>query len=572
MKYKAPVMKSTFLLKGLFADVFEPLGTLDLIQPILEEAGRFSQEVLSPLNKVGDQQGSKLVNGKVKTPDGFIEGFSAYAVAGWPGLDLPEQYGGQDLPLPLQVAFAEMVNGANVSFGMLAIQSRAAAWLLLEHANDELRELVVPRLVSGDWTATISITEPEAGSDVGRIACKAEPQSDGSYLLSGTKIFISFADHDMSEQIVHMVLARTPGAPTGTRGISLFLVPKNDFSNGSANQLSVSRVENKMGLKASPTCVLEFDQAKAYRVGPESRGLPCMFAMVKLMRLEVAIQGVGLAEAANQAAWRYARERHQGGSPDKKPLAIIEHADVKRLLLDSECRILAMRALVFETSALLHAERSCRDTKVVEDSAALANFLLPICKACASDLASLASNNALQVHGGHGYIVEAGVEQYVRDSRVMSIYEGTNGIQAIDLLTRKLLKDNGSAYHLFLDRIKADLLSLSSCVNAQVLEAVTAAVELLETQTNSLLKSALQPAPGMMVVATDYLRLVGVVAGAWMWLRMCVQSNDDKVADSATDNIDYKKMAAFYCCYVLPEATMHAQRIERCADLTESLD
>ncbi|MFT7460344.1 MAG: alkylation response protein AidB-like acyl-CoA dehydrogenase, partial [Planctomycetota bacterium] len=304
--YSPPLKESLFLLNEVidWQQLFDlpAFAHVDseLARAVLSEGAKFTTEVIEPLNKSGDEQGSTLIDGKVLTPSGFKEAYRLFAEGGWAALDLPEQYGGQELPLTVQLAFADMLNGACLSFSMLPIMLRAAACLLIEHAESELVDRIVPKLASGEWGATICITEPQAGSDVGRLRTRAVPQEDGTYQITGNKIFISYGDHDLTHQIIHMVLARTPDSPAGTQGISLFIVPKLDFDSGKLNAVSVSRLEKKMGLKASPTCALDFDEAVAYRIGPEHRGLQCMFTMVNLMRLEVSIQGPAVASAALQ--------------------------------------------------------------------------------------------------------------------------------------------------------------------------------------------------------------------------------------------------------------------------------
>ena len=324
MSYRAPLSDMAYLLSDVidWQEVFSlpQFAECDptLATEVLKEAARFTEGVLAPLNPIGDLHGSHLDESGVTTAPGFPHAWSEFATGGWGGLDLPSDCGGQNLPLTLQVATAEMVNSANVAFGMLATSTRCASWLLHEHAEPVLRQRVVPKLVSGEWTATICISEAQAGSDVGRILTRAVPDAENTYRLNGTKIFISYGDHDITEQICHMVLARTPDAEAGTRGLSLFIVPKLDFDSGGDNGCQVIRVEKKMGLKASPTCVLEFDNAKAYRVGAEGRGLACMFTMVNLMRLDVSVQGVAIAEAASMAAIRYAQERLQAGDRPRR--------------------------------------------------------------------------------------------------------------------------------------------------------------------------------------------------------------------------------------------------------------
>jgi len=560
--YQPPVDESLFVLESVIdwkylfeLEVFDHM-TPDIARSVLEEGGKFAVNVLAPLNQVGDEQGSVLVNGNIKTPDGFPAAFKQYAKNGWAGLDLPEQFGGQRLPLTLQVAFSEMVNGANVSFGMFVVMLRAAAWLMIEHADQKLIDIVVPRLTNGDWSATICISEAQAGSDVSRIRTKAEPLANDQYNITGTKMFITFGDHDLTDQIVHLVLARTPNAPVGTRGLSLFAVPKFSFEGGERNSVFISHLEKKMGLKASPTCVLNLDNAIGYRIGVEGRGLSCMFAMVKLMRLEVSIQGVGIGEAAAGEAWRYAINRQQGGPATEPPMPIIRHPDVQRMLFDMQSRTNAMRALVFETAFQLDLSQFAKSAEVRKTALGIAEFLLPVCKSYGSDIGFRTANTAIQVLGGHGYISDSGVEQYARDSRVMSIYEGTNGIQALDLVMRKLLRNDGIYYQCFIDKVKRSLAECRGKVAAELFEPVDAAVDALEEATQYILRIASRSRDNIESTASDYLQLVGLVSSAWIWVRIAA------VAKSGSHKDDMRKlMAQFYADYVLPEYQAHVTRI-----------
>ncbi len=573
--YSAPLEEQLFLLErvldwdSLFALPEFAHADSELATSVLREGARFTSEVLSPINRIGDEQGSRLENGRVVTPDGFREAFRSYGEVGSPGLDLPRKFGGQNLPLVVQAAFAEMVNGACASFGMLPLMLRAAAWLLIEHAEEDMVAKVVPNLLSGKWGATICISEPQAGSDVGRISTRATPRNDGTYALSGTKIFITYGDHDLTDQIMHMILARTPDAPPGTRGLSLFLVPKCRFDNPEVvNGISISGIEKKMGLKASPTCVLHLEEAIGYRVGPEYRGLKCMFTMVTLMRLEVSVQGVAIAGAVTQIALNYAADRPQGGKPDSPPVAIIEHADVRRMLFVMRARTEAMRALVYEAAFNLDLACAAQDEKERMEARRLAEFLLPVCKACASEMGFDVASLAVQVLGGHGYISDAGVEQYLRDSRVMAIYEGTSGIQALDLVKRKLLKDSGSRYRLLTDRIRQDLERHRTEKGIdEIHRALGEGLERLDGCTEFLQESSSQSVRDVEAAATDYLHLVGLVAGAWMWLRMAAAAGKDSPLSPGK-----KAYAQFYAQYLMPEAVALEDRIRTGRGAIDSLD
>jgi acyl-CoA dehydrogenase len=551
--YHAPLADLEFLLE----EVLDVEGLLalpdfahvdrDVVGSVLREGAKFAEEVLSPTNGSGDAVGARLVGDRVEFPPGFAEAYQRYAQDGWLGLDLPASIGGQGLPRIVQAAFAEMTNGANLAFSMLPVTLRAAARLLLEHGDDALVSRYAGDLVDGSCAATIVITEPGAGSDVGRIRTQAVPQADGTYRLNGTKIFISNGDHELAPQIVHMVLARVPGAPAGTRGISLFVVPK--FVDGRRNSTRVVRLEHKMGLNGSPTCELAFEAAIGYRIGPEGRGLQQMFAMVNTMRLEVAIQGIGVAGAATARAIRYALERAQGGAPDRAAVPIAGHPDVRRMLLTMRARTEAMRALTLEAALQLDRSEHAVDAEGRDRAKGIAQWLLPICKAWGSDTGFDVANLAVQVFGGHGYIRDSGVEQYVRDVRIAGIYEGTNGIQAIDLLQRKLVGDGGARQREWLSMIRADLEAAASDKTLDSLRAgLEPAIVALEHCSAKLLAQSEAGSAGIEGGAVSYLRLAGIVGGGWMWLRM---------AAAASGNTPLHRMkrllAAFYMQHLLPE-------------------
>jgi len=537
----------------------------DTARAVLEAAADFTREQIAPLGPNGDAQGCRVEAGRVITPDGFPAAYAAWGAAGWPALDLPLDAGGQALPLCVQVGLAEMVNGASVAFGMLTLQQRSAAHLLLEHADAALRARIVPALLRGEWAATICITEPEAGSDVGRIRTLAVPLEDGSYALSGSKMFISFGDHDCASRIIHLALARTPDATPGTQGISLFAVPSLRFADDAANGIEVLRIEHKMGLNASPTCALALDRAVGYRIGAEGQGLKCLFTMMNLMRLEVAVQGVALAEAATQRALAYADERLQGGRPDAAPVPIARHADVQRMLLTMQARTQSMRALVVYTARFLDLARVAADPAERSAARGLAELLLPVCKTGGAEGAFEVANLGVQVFGGHGYVTDHGVEQIVRDCRVMSIYEGTSGIQAQDLLSRKVLREDGARYALLAAALRADLARHRA---APALGALAAALEdaltRLDACTARLGERARRAPREIEWAASDYLQFTALVCGAWMWLRMAAASAGDSAADAAR-----LRLARFYVAWLLPQIGVHEARIalgDPCAD------
>ncbi len=555
--YRAPIAELRFLLtEVLRASSLARLpafGELDdaTIESVLSEGAKYCETVLAPLNAVGDAVGSQLVDGRVRTPPGFAAAYRQLVDDGWLGLDMPIEYGGQGMPRVVQAAFGEMVDGANLAFGMLPITQRAAVKLFLAHASPALRDAYVADLVSGRAGATISISEAQAGSDVGRIQTMAHPLGDGRYRLSGTKIFISYGDHDFTDQILHMVLARTPNAAPGTRGLCVFLVPKVLAGAAPNNGIAVRRVEHKMGLRASPTCVVEYGDSIGFPLSEEGRGLSAMFAMVNTMRLAVAVQGVAVATAATARATTYAAERLQGGAPQQPPVSIAQHADVRSMLLQMRARTEAHRALTLFTAMQLDlAEHGATEA---ERAAAQgrAQILLPVCKACGAELGFDIANLAVQIYGGHGYVTDNGVEQYVRDVRVTAIYEGTTGIQALDLLQRKVLADDGARWRALLEEIRAELERGRDPLN----EATAAALALLAARSQELQQLRSDRPRDVEAAATAFLRMTGIVFGAWMWCRMLGALSTGHPLAAAK-----RSAANYYYLYCLPEAMLWHQR------------
>ncbi|MEZ5501025.1 MAG: acyl-CoA dehydrogenase [Steroidobacteraceae bacterium] len=558
--YTAPVEELNFILNDVLGceSLLELPAFADLdrtmVDSVLTEGARFCEQVLAPLNAAGDAQPAFLEAGRVRMPTGYHAAYRQFAADGWLGLDLPPACGGQGLPRTVQAAFAEMVNGACVAFAMLPVTQRAAARLLMAHGSEALKAKWLEPLVRGEVGATIVITEAGAGSDVGRIATLATPAGDGRYLLNGTKIFISNGDQDLTNGILHMVLARTPDAPAGTRGLSLFLVPAHP------DHTQVVRLEHKMGLKGSPTCVLNFDGASGWPLGESGRGLNALFTMVNTMRLEVGVQAVALAGAALAKALRYAVERRQGGAPDGPAVSLIKHADVRRMLLEMRARTTAFRALTLEAALQLDIADNHPGADEAERARRRAEWLLPICKAGGTEAGMRVTNLAVQLFGGHGYVHESGVEQYVRDGRVGAIYEGTNGIQALDLIQRKLMSDGGERYHDFVTRIRRDIDA-----------AATPAVEPLATRLATTLDDCDAAVAGLIAsggrkdaealrriesAATPLLELMALLGGGWMMLRVAAASRSESAADRA-------RIAAadFYGQYLLPEAKVALARI-----------
>ena len=561
MTYRPPIDDILFLLReaiGADAILSRPEFAhvdAETLEAAVRQAGRVASEIVAPVNDAADRIGATLENGAVRLPPGFVEAYEAFCAGGWPGLALPEEYGGQAMPEIAQAAVSEMSNGASLAFSMLPVCGRAAARVLLAHAGADIQALWVPRLASGEWSGTIVMTEPHAGSDIGQARTVAAPQADGSYSLTGTKIFISFGDHDATPQNAHIVLARIEGAPPGVRGLSLFLVPRvtmeADGTFGPRNAISASRIEEKMGIHGSPTCEMRLDGAIGYLLGEPERGIQNMFTMINTMRLEVALEGVGIAGAALDKAARYASERIQGGSGGV-PAAIVEHADIRRTLLRMKALTGGIRGLCYETAALLDRARSDE-----------AGFLLPICKALASEIAVEVASLAIQVHGGHGYISEHGVEQLMRDARITPIYEGTNGIQAIDLLLRKIGRDDAKVLDALFERVASDL---ELAAGTEIGESVAAGLAEWRRVSSSLLDRLDVDVNDGLSGATPYLRLAGTVLMGWMWLRMAAAAKDDAYG------AEIRTLARFFAADIMPEVDMLARRASMPGEILYTLD
>jgi butyryl-CoA dehydrogenase len=528
MSYRAPVSDIAFTMRhvaGLDRAIGEGLhGDLsaDLVETILEEAARFADDAIAPLNKVGDSFGTPFENGAVKTPPGWRETYRAWTEAGWNALPGPTEYGGQGLPILLNSGCVEMWNAAALAFGLCPLLTMGGIEALDAHGSEELKSRYLEKLVSGEWTATMNLTEPQAGSDLAALRTRAVPAGDGSYRITGQKIFITYGEHDLTDNIVHLVLARLPDAPPGTRGISLFLVPKI-LPDGTPNDLRCSGVEHKLGIHASPTCTMIYGDdggAVGWLVGEENRGLACMFTMMNNARLNVGIQGVAIAERAYQQALSYAKERRQGravGSRAEGMSPIVEHPDVQRNLLTMKALTQAARAICYLTAeALDRAERET-DPEARKRAGERASLLTPVAKAFSTDIGVEVASIGVQVHGGMGFVEETGAAQHLRDARILPIYEGTNGIQAIDLVMRKLPLSGGETVRTQIAAMRATVTRLvkeATPAFGQTAPRLRAAIESLDRATSRLIKAAGSNAPDdALAGATPYLRLFALAQG-----------------------------------------------------------
>ena len=546
MPYRAPVGDFAFLFDhvvGLNAvretQRFED-ATSDVTQAILEEAGKLCNDVLAPLQRAGDQHPAKLENGVVRTSPGFSQGYAAIAEGGWIGISADPEFGGMGLPMTLTTAVNEMMSGACLSLQLAPLMSQGQIEALEHHASDAIKELYLPKLISGEWTGTMNLTEPQAGSDVGALSTKAKPNGDGTYAISGQKIYITWGDNDFADNICHLVLARLPDAPAGTKGISLFLVPKylskEDGALGASNSLKVVSLEHKLGIHGSPTCVMQYDNATGWLVGSEQGGMAAMFTMMNNARLGVGGQGIGVAEAAYQHALSYAMERKQGktGRPDGTG-TIVDHADVRRMLMTMKAETFAARAIGLSCAVAIDMAGATGQAEWKTRAA----FLTPIAKAFGTDTGMAVAEMGVQVHGGMGFIEETGAAQFSRDVRVTAIYEGTNGIQAMDLVARKMM-DGGEAANRLLDEIEANAEAAREAF-PNMADAVWQASETLREATDWLTEQTNMDT--RFAGAVPYLRAFARVLGAHLHLKAAL-------ADKGGAR---EKLARFYILRLLPE-------------------
>jgi alkylation response protein AidB-like acyl-CoA dehydrogenase len=572
--YEAPLRDMRFVLDELWQDDgFGDLPALeefdsDLTSAILEEAGKFSREVLLPLNRSGDEEGCTLENGVVRTPEGFKEAYQAFTESGWSSLASDPEYGGQGLPERVNKLVEEMTCSANISFALYPGLTHGGTVAMKAHASQDIKDFYLPKMISGEWSGTMCLTEAHCGTDLGLLRTKAEPQDDGSYKINGAKIFISAGDHDLAENIIHLVLARLPDAPKGVKGISMFLVPKilpgDDGSVGPSNGVSCTALEHKMGMKASATCQMQFEDSTGWLVGKPNEGMGAMFTMMNAERLSVGIQGLGVGEAAYQSAAWYAKDRLQGRSlsgvknPDGPADPIIVHPDVRRMLMTMRCYNEGCRMLGGWVARALDAERLSEDSEVRQRAEDFVALMTPIVKALFTDLGHETANLAVQVYGGHGYIRESGVEQYARDVRIAMIYEGTNGIQGLDLVGRKLGAHNGrflrSFFHPVSDFIEANK---GDGPLKPMVEGLEKAFGALQLSTATIAQRGLKDPEEAAAAANEYLRLFGLVAMGYCFARATVLSGM-RLAFGTEEKEFYDakiKTATFYFERVLPQVS-----------------
>ena len=584
--YKAPVDDMVFLLRDVF-----PLAhynnmpgfadaSVEMLAAILGEAAKVCEDVMAPLNRVGDTQGCvRAADGAVATPAGFKDAYGRWRADGWIGISAPAEFGGQGLPTTVNTLVNELLCSANMSLSMYASLTQGALAALLVHASPELKATYLPKMIAGEWTGTMNLTEPHCGTDLGLLRTSAVPQADGSYRITGTKIFISAGEHDLADNIIHLVLARIAGAPAGTKGLSLFVVPKRlvgaDGAAGAPNGVSCGSIEHKMGIHGNATCVMNYDDAQGWLVGEENRGLPAMFVMMNEARMVVGVQGLALSEVAYQNAAAYARERRQGRAltgakePDKPADPIIVHPDVRRALMSIRAFNEGARALVVWTSLQGDVAHRAADPAVRQAADDAMGLLTPVIKGVLTDQGFANTVLAQQVFGGHGYIAEHGMEQFVRDARIAMIYEGANGIQALDLVGRKLPRDGGRAVMAFFNEVGGFVTEQAADpAMAPFAEPLGVALGHLRDATMWFMANAMGRPDNAGAGATDYMHMFGLTAIGYMWARMAKVAQD-RIAAGADDaeRMRHKLITArFYMQRMLPQTATQLARIRSGAD------
>ncbi len=554
----------------------------DFTGAVIGEAGKIASEMLTPLNAVGDKQGCTLENGVVRTPEGFKDAFDQVREGGWTGLDMPEQYGGQGMPYVMGIAINEIFSSANQAFAMYQGLTHGAASAILVHGTDEQKDRWLPKMVSCEWTGTMNLTEPHCGTDLGLMRTKAEPQKDGSYAITGQKIFISSGEHDMAENIVHLVLAKIPGGPEGIKGVSLFIVPKflvnEDGSLGNRNGVTCGSIEEKMGIHGNSTCVMNYDGATGWLLGEEHKGMRAMFTMMNEARIGVGVQGLAQAEVAYQNALTYAKERLQGRAvtgaenPDGPADPLIVHPDIRRNLMQQKSFAEAARAFALWGAHLVDRSHRAGDA----DAEGLVSLLTPVIKGFLTDMGYDMTVQAQQVYGGHGYIEEHGMSQFTRDARIAMIYEGANGIQALDLVGRKLAQDGGKHVMAFFDLVKGFIKENedNEALKAGYLEPLKAASKDLQAAGMYFMQHGVKTPNAALAGSYDFMHLFGHVCLGLMWARMA-KAADAALKSGNTDPDFYAaKMATgrFYMARMLPATKMHLARIESGAEPVMALE
>ena len=575
MTYATPIRDMRFVLDHAAGfPALEKTGAFpelsdDLVAAVMEEMGKFCDQVIAPLNGPSDEDGARLENGVVRTTPGFKDAYGQYVEGGWNSLAFPESWGGQGLPATLANAFVDALNAACMSFAIGTTLTTGAVKAIMHAGTETQKNLYLEKMISGVWTGAMDLTEPQAGSDLSGVRTKAEPVGDGRYKISGQKIYITYGDHDLTDNVVHLVLARLPDAPEGTAGISMFIVPKNhvneDGSLGGRNDVQCIKVEEKMGLHGSPTCVMAFGESgECYGelLGEENKGLKNMFVMMNSARLDVGLQGVGVAERAFQRALAYAQDRRQGRAPGVKTgdmISIYEHADVRRMLLDMKVLTEGARAICYANGVAYDLARHASDENERRKASALEGLLTPVSKAWSTDRANEVASIGVQIHGGMGYIEETGAAQHMRDARIAAIYEGTNGIQAMDLVGRKLQGDGGAAAFAFIAEVakEADLASAAKREDvAHCGRRLADAAAALKTSTDGLLETAKSDQEAVLAAAADYLKQFGNVAAGYYLTRGAVAAallvNED--ASSAAYYESKVEIARFFADRYLTEA------------------
>jgi alkylation response protein AidB-like acyl-CoA dehydrogenase len=571
-QFKAPIADIQFLLKDWLAidQHYLNIGAegidAELINEIIAQGAKFAEEAVAPLNREGDEEGCRLVNGSVTTPTGFAQAYKQYIANGWNAMLGNPDFDGQDLPYTAAIPVHEMLNAANLSWRLTTMLTESAVLAVDKHATEQLKALYLPKLISGEWTGTMNLTEPHAGTDLALLNSKAIPQQDGSYSVTGNKIFITGGDQDWTDNIIHLVLARLPDAPPGVRGISLFLVPKflldENGEPGEKNAVGVGSIEKKMGIKGSPTCVMNYDDAKGWLVGEENKGLACMFTMMNDARFQVGLQGLGAAEASYQGALSYARDRLQSRAPQgvqqpgQKADAILHHPDVKKMLLTQKALTEGCRALAMLYAQQMDVEKYTSDERHADAKKVIA-FLTPICKGFMTDMATEVTNIGIQVYGGHGYVREWGMEQLVRDTRIAQLYEGTNGIQAADLIGRKLTRDGGAMQQATFNLLSSRIAAMTDSVRQA--QALTLLQDWDQTSQALLGTNAVDIAGA----ATDYLHYSAYSLLGVLWLDMASaaqHSSNELIAKGKANTCN------FYIKRLLPRKDLHKSVVLAAAD------